>query len=133
MESLKRLTFRNGGSRSLNELAPSTPTNSTSTQVGIPIARHNLLGKKFNTGCRKRFGNLHAFPTSGILRTKYDREITTEKEAKSKQSNEHFCICFELNHFTSLTSVVFLLLQKPHRNVKTCICTYISNSSTPSV
>ena len=61
------------------------------------------------------------------------KEITTEKEAKSKQSNEHFCICFALNRFTSLTSVVFLLLQKPHRNVKTCICTYISNSSTPSV
>ena len=89
--------------------------------------------KKFDTGCRKRFGNLHAFPTSEILRTEYDREITTEKEAKSKQSNEHFCICFALNHFTSLTSVVFPLLQKPHRNVQTCICTYISNSSTPSV
>ena len=111
---------------------PGTPT-SSSTQVGIPIARHNLLGKKFDTGCRKRFGNLHAFPTSEILRTKYDREITTEKEAKSKQSNEHFCICFALNRFTSLTSDVFLLLQKPHHNVKTCICTYISNSSTPSV
>ena len=69
--------------------APGTPT-SSSAQVGIPIARHNLLGKKFDTGCRKRFGNLHAFPTSEILRIKYDREITTEKEAKSKQSNEHF-------------------------------------------
>ena len=74
-----------------------------------------------------------ALPTSEILRTKYDREITTEKEAKSKQSNEHFCICFELNRFTSLTSAVFLLLQKLHRNVKTCICMYISNSSTPSI
>ena len=70
---------------------PGTPT-SSSTQVGISIARHNLLGKKFDTGYRKQFGNLHAFPTSEILRTKYDREITTEKEAKSKQSNEHFCI-----------------------------------------
>ena len=66
-----------------------------------------MLGKKFDTGCRKRFGNLHAFPTSEILRTKDDREITTEKEAKSKQSNEHVCICFALNHFTSLTNVVF--------------------------
>ena len=73
-------------STSLKELAPGTPT-SSSTQVGIPIARHDLLGKKFDTGCRKRFGNLHAFPTSEILRRKYDREITTEKEAKSKQSN----------------------------------------------
>ena len=70
--------------RSLNEMAPGTPTSSTSTQVGIPIARHNLLRKKFDTGCRKRFGNLHDFPTSEILRTKYDREITIEKEAKSK-------------------------------------------------
>ena len=62
-------------------MAPGTPT--SRTQVGIPVARHNLLGKKFDTGCRKRFGNLHAFPTSEMLRTKYDREITTEKEAKS--------------------------------------------------
>ena len=92
-----------------------------------------LVRQKFDTGCRKRFGNMHAFPTSEILRTKYDREITTEKEAKSKQSNEHFCISFTPNHFTSLTSVVSLLLQEPHRNVKMCICTYISNSSTPSV
>ena len=72
---------------------------------------------------------MHAFLTSEILRTKYDREITTEKEAKGKQSNEHFA----LHLFTSLTSVVFLLLQKWHRNVKTCICMYISNSSTPYV
>ena len=71
------------------KLAPGTPT-SSSTQVGIPIARHNWLGKKFDTGCRKWVGNLHVFPTSEILRTKYDKEITTEKEAKSKQSNEHF-------------------------------------------
>ena len=92
-----------------------------------------LVRQKIDTGCMKRFENLHAFPTSEILRTKYDREITTEKEAKSKQSNKHFCIGFALNRFTSLTSVVFLLLQKPHRSAKTCICTYISNRSTPSV
>ena len=98
--------------QNLNELVPCTPTSSTGTQVGIPIARHNLLGKKFDTGCRKRFGNLHAFPTSEILHTKYEREITTKKEAKSKQSNKHFCICFALNRFTSLTGAVFFYFYK---------------------
>ena len=80
--------------RGLKELAHGTPT-SSSTQVGIPIARHNLLGKKFDTGCRERFGNLHAFPTSEILHTKYDREITIEKEAKV--NNQTSIIAFLLH------------------------------------